>query len=82
MHRDADRGMMTITVELPLETGELLQKALDRARDASTAETPESVDECWSAQQADALVRVVSAYLSEDAQSSASPMLTSSSPGA
>jgi hypothetical protein len=30
--RDAERETMTITVELPLETGELLEKALDRAR--------------------------------------------------
>jgi len=33
--RHADRGMMTITVELPLETGELVEKALDKARDVS-----------------------------------------------
>jgi hypothetical protein len=64
VHRDAERGMMTITVELPLETGELLEKALDRARDTSTSQTPELVDECWSVQQADALVTVANAYLS------------------
>jgi hypothetical protein len=36
VHRDTERGAMTITVELPLETGELLEKALDRARDTTS----------------------------------------------
>ncbi len=63
MHRDAGRGVMTITVELPLETGELLEKALDRARDTIAIESPELVDERWSAQQADALVTISNAYL-------------------
>jgi hypothetical protein len=64
IHRDADRGTMTITVELPIETGELLEKALDRARDTTASQTPELVDESWSVQQADALVTVSNAYLS------------------
>ena len=33
VHRDSRRGIMTITVELPLDTGELVEKALDKARD-------------------------------------------------
>jgi len=33
--RNADRGTMTITIELPMETGELVEKALDKARDDS-----------------------------------------------
>jgi len=72
LHRDADRGMMTMTVELPLETGELVEKALDRARDSSALQTPELADQSWSVQQADALVTVVSAYLSGNGESSAS----------
>ena len=44
-HRDADRGQMTITVELPLEAGELLEKALDRARYPAFPRTPEFVDD-------------------------------------
>ena len=72
IHRDAERGMMTITVELPLETGELLEKALDRARDSRHAQAPEFADECWSAQQADALVTVAAAYLSANAENAAS----------
>ena len=72
VHRDAARGVMTITVELPLETGELLEKALDRARDSAASQTPEFVDECWSAQQADALVAVAGAYLSGNGEKAAS----------
>ncbi len=69
--RNAERGTMMITVELPLETGELLEKALDRARDTTASHTPECVDECWSAQQADALVAIANAYLSGDGEASA-----------
>ena len=64
MHRDLERGMMTITVELPLASGELLEKALDRARDTAFSQTPEVINESWSAQQADALVTIANAYLS------------------
>ncbi len=69
--RDAERGTMTITVELPLETGELLEKALDRARDSTASQTPEVIDECWGAQQADALVTIANAYLSGNGELSA-----------
>jgi len=63
VHCDADRGMMTISVELPLEAGELLEKALDRARDTSASRTPELAGESWSAQQADALLTIANAFL-------------------
>jgi len=69
-HRDAGRGVMIITVELSLESGELLEKALDRARDTTASRTPEFFDECWSAQQADALVTVANAYLSGNGKES------------
>ena len=72
VHRDVERGMMTITVELPLETGALLEKALDRARDSTASQSPGLVDECWSAQQADALVTVANSYLSGDGERTAS----------
>ena len=71
IHRDAERGTMTITVELPLETGELLEKALDRARDSTASQVPELADEPWSAQQADALITVASTYLSGSGEPSA-----------
>ncbi len=70
VHRDRARGTLTFTVELPLETGELLEKALDRARDTTASDTPELVDERWSAQQADALVAIANAYLSGNASAS------------
>ena len=70
VHRDPARGTLTLTVELPLETGELLEKALDRARDTTASDTPELVDERWSAQQADALVTIANAYLSGNAPAS------------
>ncbi len=68
MSRNLERGMMTVTVELPIETGELLEKALDRAREQDTNKTPEFVDESWSAQQADAFVNLVNSYLSGSRQ--------------
>jgi len=64
VHRDLERGVMTITVEIPIESGELLEKALDRARDTAFSQTPELLNENWSAQQADALVTMANAYLS------------------
>ena len=68
--RNAERGTMTITVELPIETGELVAKALDKARDDSRQAGPRSaakvefVDESFSARQADAMVSMSSSYLS------------------
>ena len=66
VNRNADRGTMTITIDLPLETGELVAKALDKARDDSTPKA-EFVDESWSVRQADALVSMASMYLSGNA---------------
>jgi len=59
--RDLNRGMMTVTVELPIETGELFDKALDQARDNESG--PEFAGDSWSARQADALVTIVKTYL-------------------
>jgi len=63
IHRNPSRGTMTITVELPLETGELIDRALDRAKDSNAIEHPEFAGECWSAQQADAFVTIANSYL-------------------
>jgi len=57
VNRNAERGLMTITIELPMETGELVEKALDRARDDSVSKL-EFIDESWSARQADAMVEM------------------------
>jgi len=70
--RNADRGTMSITVELPLETGELVEKALDKARDDSMTSV-EFVDESWSARQADAMVAMASGYLSGQKESGTTP---------
>ena len=68
--RNPNRSTMTLTVELPLEVGELIDKALDRARD--DAPGPEFAEESWSARQADALVAIVRSYLDGDSKSSTS----------
>ncbi len=64
--RNVERGTMSITVELPVETGELVEKALDKARDDSMSKA-EFIDESWSARQADAMVAMASSYLSGNA---------------
>ena len=70
LRRDHGRGMMTITIELPLDTGELLEKALDKARDDECLDVPDLVDTSWSTRQADALVNVLRGYLHGDNTSS------------
>ncbi len=70
LRRDHHRGMMTITIEVPLETGELLEKALDKARDDDCLDVPDLVDTAWSTRQADALVNVLRGYLHGDDASS------------
>ena len=63
IRRDRERSMMTITVDLPLDTGELLEKALDNARDDECLEIPDLVDTSWSVRQADAFLNMVNEYL-------------------
>ncbi len=58
---DRRRGMMTITVEVPVEDGEIVVAALDQATE--TGEQPEFGDTPWSARQADALVAIARGYL-------------------
>jgi len=69
VRRDPHRHMMTITVELPLDTGELIEKALDKARDDEVLAIPDLADTSWSTRQADAFVNMVGTYLSVDDQS-------------
>jgi len=71
--RNQQRGMMTVTVELPIEAGELLEKALDRAREQDIDKTPEFADESWSTQQADAFTNLVSDYLAGHGENDSSP---------
>ena len=67
IRRDVERNVMTVTVELPLDRGELLEKALDKARDDEALEIPDLVDTSWSVRQADAFVNVLNAYLAGEA---------------
>ena len=70
IRRNPDRGTMTLTAELPLETGEMIGRALDKARDASVP--LEFGNECWAARQADAFVAVMRVYLSGGAEKATS----------
>lgn len=64
IRRDTERGMMAITVELPMDTGELVEKALDKARDDDDLGIPDFADTSWSTRQADAFVNLLTGYLS------------------
>jgi len=67
--RDEARGTLRLTVELPIEEGELIASALDCAVAAGEVATgidpttTETKGTAWRAQQADALVAVAKAYL-------------------
>jgi hypothetical protein len=70
MWRDEGRGLMRFTVEVPIEEGELIVRALDCAIEAGEVTTdldPDAIAEAkgtaWCAQQADALVAVAKSYL-------------------
>ena len=58
-----DRGVVTVTVELPMEAGELIEKALDKARDDVALDHPDIVDTTWTKRQADAFVTMVKSFL-------------------
>ena len=68
--RDEGRGVMRFTVEVPVEDGELILRALDCAvasGEVATSLDPgmpaESKGTAWCAQQADAIVAVAKSYL-------------------
>jgi hypothetical protein len=68
--RNDKRGILRLTVELPIEEGELILRAIDCAVAAGEVTTDvdpngmaESKGAAWCAQQADALVAVVRSYL-------------------
>jgi hypothetical protein len=68
--RDEARGTLRLTVELPIEEGDLIARAIDLAVASGEANVgldplarSESRSSSWCAQQADALVAVVKAYL-------------------
>ncbi|RPI62101.1 MAG: HNH endonuclease [Lysobacterales bacterium] len=68
--RDEGRGTLRLTVEVPIEEGELIVRALDCAvagGEVTTDVSPDAIAEAkgtaWRAQQADALVAVAKSYL-------------------
>jgi hypothetical protein len=68
--RDEARGVLRVTVEVPIEEGELIMRALDCAvagGEVTTDVDPDAIAESksatWRAQQADALVAVMKSYL-------------------
>jgi hypothetical protein len=65
IRRDADRGVMFVSAELPIEAGELIDKALDKARDDECLKIPDLVDTSWSKRQADAFVTMLKEYLQD-----------------
>lgn len=64
IHRNVNRGMVTITVELRIEDGELIDQALAHAMEQGGADTPELAPDSFRARQADALVDIARASLS------------------
>ena len=68
--RDEHRGVVRLTLEVPIEEGELVLRAIDLAvasGEVTTAIDPNAVSEsksaAWQAQQADAFVAVSRSYL-------------------
>ena len=61
--RDAERGVVRLSVELPMEDGDLVCRALDKGVEAGGETGPEFEATSWGAQQADALVAVARSYL-------------------
>lgn len=57
---------MTLSVELPVESGELITQALSRAVErGESVSGPEFAEASWQTQQADALVAIARGYLSD-----------------
>ena len=72
IRRDRHREMMTITIDLPMDTGELVEKALDKSREhqlSTDDRIPDMEDASWSTRQADAFVDLVTDYLSPNGNS-------------
>lgn len=63
--RDEDNHKMVFSIELPLEEGLLVEKALDKAAQAHVDSSPDTPDKesSWFELQADALVAIAREYL-------------------
>ena len=80
LFRDRSRGVVRITVELPEADGEIVGCALENAVAAGDVaigveftSSAERAADGWRAQQADALVAIVKAYLGGSASAGANP---------
>lgn len=62
--RDRRAGLLRMTVEMPLEQGELIMQALEKALNAQDTNAPEFAGASFQAHQADALVEIAREYLS------------------
>jgi hypothetical protein len=63
--RNLDAGTVIITLEVPVEDGELVSKAIDRAVQSGEGDLgPEFKSSGWRAQQADAWMAIAKSYLS------------------
>jgi hypothetical protein len=70
LRRNAERAVATVNIELPLEAGDLIEKALDKARDDTCVEHPDIMDTTWSKRQADAFVTMLKEYLAGEGEKS------------
>jgi uncharacterized protein DUF222/HNH endonuclease len=71
--RNAANGTLRITVELPIEEGEIVARAIEHAVETGDVPTgPEPGEQSWYAQQADGLVAVAKDYLHGGASGSSS----------
>ena len=66
LRRNSERGVMSVSIELPLEAAELIEEALNKARDNECLAHPDIMDTTWSKRQADAFVTMVKEYLAGD----------------
>jgi hypothetical protein len=62
--RNPSAGTLTVSLEVPLEDGELLTKAIDQAVASGEADLgPEFAANSWQARQADAVIAIARSYL-------------------
>jgi hypothetical protein len=61
--RNASNGTLCLRVELPLEVGELVMKAIDKALDEVAESVGDASQTTFQSQQADALVEISRTYL-------------------
>jgi hypothetical protein len=65
--RQPEAGILRITLEVPIEDGEVFSNAIDRAVEAAKGSLgPEFDTSGWHAEQADAAIEIARAYLSGD----------------